>query len=418
MESSSPSAVAWRRLLIVLALGLLAAGLAAAYLRARYSRQDLFTLLWGLTERLSHGRFVLGLLASGALVWLVARWLGEARMAYPALSAYLAGVLADAFVLFLSEPLGVSYGPLLLPLTLVAMARCACAVGLSFLAWVVGRAAHAVACWPLLHVAGQALILALVIDGLAIEPVHLTVSHVSVADPYRAGGRPFRIVQISDLHIERANILSRRIVGAVNRLQPDLIVLTGDYLNTSYLNDPQAIADCRRLIGALRAGQGIYAIRGNTDSGDLFDRLFSDLPVTTLEDRWVAVEIGGREIVIAGVAWHGELGRDRRALDQLQLSRPPGRFSLLLFHSPDLAPEAVAAGFNLYPAGHSHGGQIRLPLYGALATVSLYGKRYEMGPYLLGGTLLYVSRGVGMEGWLVPRMRFLCPPEVVCYDVS
>jgi predicted MPP superfamily phosphohydrolase len=76
-------------------------------------------------------------------------------------------------------------------------------------------------------------------------------------------------------------------------------------------------------------------------------------------------------------------------------------------------PAAVEAGVDLYLAGHTHGGQLRLPFFGAIVTASIYGKRYEMGAYRQGDTLLYVSRGVGMEGKGAPRARFLCPPEVV-----
>ena len=78
-------------------------------------------------------------------------------------------------------------------------------------------------------------------------------------------------------------------------------------------------------------------------------------------------------------------------------------------------PEMVQAGVNLHLAGHTHGGQIRLPFYGALLTSSLYGKRYEMGHYQEGNTHLYVARGVGVEGMGAPRARFLCPPEIVLW---
>ena len=79
-----------------------------------------------------------------------------------------------------------------------------------------------------------------------------------------------------------------------------------------------------------------------------------------------------------------------------------GAFTILLYHMPDLMPEAEAQGIDLYLAGHTHGGQWRLPGYGALITSSIFGKRYEMGHYTEGGTQLYVSRGLGMEGLFSP----------------
>jgi predicted MPP superfamily phosphohydrolase len=72
---------------------------------------------------------------------------------------------------------------------------------------------------------------------------------------------------------------------------------------------------------------------------------------------------------------------------------------------------------DLYLAGHTHGGQLRLPVYGAMFTATTVGKRYEMGRYDVDGLTLYVSRGIGMEGKGAPRARFLCPPEIVCIDV-
>jgi len=73
-------------------------------------------------------------------------------------------------------------------------------------------------------------------------------------------------------------------------------------------------------------------------------------------------------------------------------------------------------GVDLYLAGHTHGGQVRAPLYGAIVTFSEFGKRYEMGPYRVGGTMLYVNRGIGFEPEL-PRVRFLARPEVAVIDL-
>jgi len=81
-------------------------------------------------------------------------------------------------------------------------------------------------------------------------------------------------------------------------------------------------------------------------------------------------------------------------------------------------PEAVELGVNLYLCGHTHGGQISLPLYGALATSSKYGKRYEAGLYQQQHTRLYVSRGLGVEGMGAPRARFCSPPEVILWTLE
>jgi predicted MPP superfamily phosphohydrolase len=69
-------------------------------------------------------------------------------------------------------------------------------------------------------------------------------------------------------------------------------------------------------------------------------------------------------------------------------------------------------------SGHTHGGQVRLPWFGALVTSSLYGKAFEMGRYQLAGLTLYVTRGIGLEGSAAPRARFLCPPEVIVWEID
>jgi predicted MPP superfamily phosphohydrolase len=85
---------------------------------------------------------------------------------------------------------------------------------------------------------------------------------------------------------------------------------------------------------------------------------------------------------------------------------------ILLYHAPDLMPEATEKGIDLYLCGHTHGGQVRLPWIGAIWTSSQYGKQYEMGHYHQSRTNLYVSRGIGLEGLSAPRIRFLAPPEI------
>ena len=97
---------------------------------------------------------------------------------------------------------------------------------------------------------------------------------------------------------------------------------------------------------------------------------------------------------------------------------PPERFTILLYHTPDLAPEASAAGADLMLSGHTHGGQVRVPGLGAVYASSLYGKRFEAGRYLLDRMILYVSRGIGMEGLSAPRVRFLCPPEITLWEIG
>jgi len=125
---------------------------------------------------------------------------------------------------------------------------------------------------------------------------------------------------------------------------------------------------------------------------------------------------GGRRICLAGV---GIGHRFEIPLVAARLPRRgPGRGPVIfLYHYPD-AIYGLAGRADLYLCGHTHGGQVALPFYGALITLSKYGKRFEGGRYEVGGTTMYVTRGVGMEGYHTPPIRFLAPPEVVFIELA
>ena len=164
----------------------------------------------------------------------------------------------------------------------------------------------------------------------------------------------------------------------------------------------------------------IYAITGSppVDRTDVVPIIFQDLPITWLLDEVRELDVNGHALQIAGLRCTRQRRVDVPRLCRLLEARPTHKFTLLLYHSPDLMPEAAELGVDLYLCGHTHGGQVRLPLFGALITSSDFRKRYEMGRYKEGGTTLYVSRGLGMEGLGAPRARFLAPPEIVLWTLS
>jgi hypothetical protein len=224
------------------------------------------------------------------------------------------------------------------------------------------------------------------------------------------------MVQLSDIHVERTTRRELAIPGLVESLHPDLIVLTGDYLNESFMNDPKAWLDLRVLLSSLRAPLGIYAVNGNVETPSEMDDMLSGMEIQTLKDQALRVPELGDHFVILGLNYTN-LTSDQGNLTRLMQAVRPGDFSLLLYHKPDLAYAARDLRINLYLAGHTHGGQVRLPFYGALFANSRYGKTFEMGLYHLNQTTLFVSRGLGMVGGDGPRVRILCPPEVVVIDL-
>jgi len=176
----------------------------------------------------------------------------------------------------------------------------------------------------------------------------------------------------------------------------------------------------RHLLAQFEARQGIFAVTGSppVDVPSVVPGIFAGLPIRWLDDEAVPVAIHGARLWVLGVRHTYDEPRDIQALTRLVASTPQDSVRILLYHTPDLMPVAASLGIDLYLCGHTHGGQIRLPLYGALATSSRWGKRYEHGRYREGRTTLYVSRGLGVEGLGAPRARFLAPPEIIAWRIG
>jgi predicted MPP superfamily phosphohydrolase len=269
-----------------------------------------------------------------------------------------------------------------------------------------------------------ALLLNLALGAIAayatwIEPFRLGVTRERLAHP-RGPDRSLRLLHISDLHIEGWSPREDAVLAQVEALKPDLIVVTGDYLNLSSIHDPAAHRDVRALLSRLDAPLGVYAISGSpvVDQPAIIGQFLSDLPLRWLQDEGVAIQYAGQTLWLMGVRNTYIAARDAAAIRRLISQAPSDALTVLLYHTPDLMPVARDLGVDLYLCGHTHGGQLRLPLYGAIATSSKWGKRYEMGRYREGETTLYVSRGLGVEGLGAPRARFLSPPEIILWEIS
>ena len=254
-----------------------------------------------------------------------------------------------------------------------------------------------------------------------IEPYRLTVTRVVItSSKLPAGSRPIRIVHISDLHCDAEVRLEDRLPGKVAALEPDVILFTGDAANSL-----DGVPNFRRCMTALAQIAPVYAVRGNWDYGQEGQAAYEGLPVRMLLGRAVLIELAGHSV------WLG--GADptvAKQLNSLFAKVPEKPFTIFLHHTPDEALAAAKAGVDLYLAGHTHGGQICIPFYGAIVTLSSYGKRFEGGLSRVardhqadesaGGdpsTWVFVTRGIGMEGHLSPRMRFFAPPEVALIEI-
>ncbi len=330
-------------------------------------------------------------------------------------------VLADALLLFSLLRWRISFGPVGPQL-----------FGLEFPRLVMAALAAPVAVWLGLAPVLVGLVFINVMASLAlawgalVEPQRLGLSYLSLAvDSLPRGAPPVRLLQISDLHVERFAHREQKLLRMVRLLAPDIILLTGDYINLSYVDDPVALADARRVLAALSsdggslAPGGVYAVLGSPPVDRNSAPLFDELSIYLLRDEAMTIDLGqGRRLALLGLDCSHDPERDAERLAAVASQAPPDACRVLLYHSPELMPLAPEFDINLYLCGHTHGGQVRLPLYGALLTSSKLGKRFEMGHYKLGDTHLYVSRGVGLEGMGAPRVRFLCPPEITLFYLS
>jgi len=247
-----------------------------------------------------------------------------------------------------------------------------------------------------------------ILYGYFIEPYRVEVKIIPIQTD-KLSQTSFRIVQISDLHCDKKTRNEQTIVKLINKLEPDVIVFTGDAVNT-----PSVLPRFKETMNNLNASIGKFAVYGNWETRhwgglDYYSRTGFEL----LEADTIVLTKNGETLSVSG------LSCDRpKALGRLLQELSADRFNIFLYHYPNLAEEMDDFNVDLYLCGHTHGGQVALPFYGALITLSEFGKKYESGMYIVGRTKLYVNRGIGMESLPAPQVRFLVRPEISVFDIG
>lgn len=218
----------------------------------------------------------------------------------------------------------------------------------------------------------------------------------------------YKLVQISDLHIGTWLNRSRLegVVEMINREEPDLVAITGDFVTY----DPDEFEE--DLVGALQKLEprdSSVAILGNHDHWTdpvLIRRILHQSNVIDLSNRVLTLRRGEDSLHIAGVDDTMEKLDD---LDFVLEQTPEEGAAILLAHEPDFARKSASSGrFDLQLSGHSHGGQIVLPLVGPPVLPPL-GRKYPKGFYKIKDMHLYTNRGIGTTSI---RLRINCPPEI------
>jgi uncharacterized protein len=226
----------------------------------------------------------------------------------------------------------------------------------------------------------------------------------------------FRILHLSDFHIDGVHGLAERTAEIVATLPVDVCVMTGDYRFEVFGPCDQVYPRMGLILRAVRARYGVLGILGNHDPAEIAMEL-ARMGVHMLINDATKLNSGGSSMWIAGVDDPHYYGCDDLGT---ALSEVPNEgFKVLLAHTPEMYEEAHAAGIHLYLCGHTHGGQIRLPkpFRGAWATPirnAACPQEYTRGSWNHGGLQGYTTTGVGAS--LLP-VRHNCPPEIVVIEL-
>jgi uncharacterized protein len=255
-----------------------------------------------------------------------------------------------------------------------------------------------------------AALLLLAVGGYVtkIEPYWLEVTHYEIRSPKIE--RAIRLVAIADLQTACFGEYERQAIAAALAEKPDYILFAGDYLQTPYENHSEEIRKINAFLREmdLSALRGAFAVQGNVDAGD-WPRLFEGLNVAAVSAHR-HFDLDDLQITCLGLGESFDT--------QLEVDNPDRRkFHLVLGHAPNFARGKIDA--DLLVAGHTHGGQVRIPFFGAIITNADIPRRWASGMNDLpsGGKLL-VPRGIGAERGRAPQLRFLCRPELAVIDLK
>ncbi|HKU54300.1 MAG TPA: metallophosphoesterase [Rhizomicrobium sp.] len=251
------------------------------------------------------------------------------------------------------------------------------------------------------------------LDAFWLEPASLRLSRYDVpGNPPPLKG--LRIAVISDLHagstfIDEAQI--DRTVSLTNSARPDLILLTGDYVVSMAPilgGRHMPVAKIAAHLKPLRAPLGVYAVIGNHDrweDAEAMAKALRSVGIIVLENQHLALPVPHGPLFLAGIGdFYTRESRPPQALAGIAANMPV----LCFTHTPDVFPHLPPSCI-LTIAGHTHGGQVRLPFVGRLIVPSGYGQRYAAGYVREGRKSLFVSTGIGTS--MLP-VRFGVPPEV------
>lgn len=239
-----------------------------------------------------------------------------------------------------------------------------------------------------------------------VTTTDVTTRRYEVRLPSWSGAR-LRVVHLTDLHLHPrlGADYYQRVVELAEKTQPDLAVFTGDFI--------AGIHSLPMLRQALRpiARVETFAVLGNHDYWTVPDGISAvvmNTGIRLLTNESVKVTVDGRAVVVSGYDYPW-LGQDKTALPQ-----SVGKLHIALSHTPDNIYRLAESSADIVFSGHYHAGQIRLPFLGPIVVPSVYGRRFDHGHFVVNGTHLFVSSGIGACS---PPFRLYCRPDIFVVDI-
>ncbi|MGJ8639938.1 MAG: metallophosphoesterase [Opitutaceae bacterium] len=252
-----------------------------------------------------------------------------------------------------------------------------------------------------------------------VEPEHLVVKHIRLETPKLSA--PLRLLHISDIQAGSVEDYQREIFAQIDALKPDLIINTGDFLQVvPPATFKEEWVELHELIKSVNPRYGTYAVYGDTER-ELY-RLKPDqlAPLKILSSRSESISVEGGSLSLLGLSLYqsrkGEWGM--RSIEEWLSTSDSSSFRILFGHAPDYALGVLEKPIDLCLAGHTHGGQVRLPWYGPLVIDSDIPREWSRGFRRIGIPYLNVSAGAGsnrFEG--LPPLRFNCPTEMTLIEL-
>lgn len=241
---------------------------------------------------------------------------------------------------------------------------------------------------------------------LKVEKIDLSLERL----PRALSG--LRVVQFSDVHLGHHYTENDflKVIETINSLQPDIICFTGDYVD----NTIDGLEGSIPVLSQLKARLGKYAVLGNHDyraGATHISKALQDSGFEVLINRHSSLRYQDETIIIAGI---DDMIIGQPDIEVALQHTSKEVFKILLSHEPDFADISKDYAIDLQLSGHSHGGQIRLPLMGHLFT-PLYAEKYIIGLKKIDQMFLYINRGIGTT--LLP-IRFYCRPEITLLILS